>query len=142
MSEKLQQYREVLDRAERLEIANNGVNLILCTCTEAASSRLRKHSSIVQCIIDECSMCTEPECLVPMLAAGQHCRHTVLIGDHKQLAPIVMSNLARKLGLARSLFCTLFEGRAKKAYSSYMLHTQYRMVCYCTVDFIHLLGLC
>ena len=39
-----------------------------------------------------------------------------------------MSKVAKKLGLARSLFSSLFETRSNKVYSSHMLNTQYRMV--------------
>ena len=65
-------------------------------------------------------MCMEPECLVPLVSfksTGQ----VVLIGDHKQLQPIVVNNIAKNLGLEKSLF-ERYKDRAL------MLTEQYRMV--------------
>ncbi len=94
-------------------------DIILCTCGAAAGNRITRGANIVQCIIDECGMCMEPESLVPLVKHKPE--QVVLIGDHKQLAPIVMEPTAQRLGLSVSLF----ERYAKKAI---MLDTQYRMV--------------
>ena len=64
-------------------------------------------------------MCMELESLVPITCSKA--RQVVLIGDHKQLQPIIKDNLAMKLGLSVSMFERLSE-RAK------MLELQYRMV--------------
>jgi len=64
-------------------------------------------------------MCMELESLVPITCSGA--RQVVLIGDHKQLQPIIRDNLAITLGLSVSMFERLSE-RAK------MLELQYRMV--------------
>ena len=64
-------------------------------------------------------MCMELESLVPITCSKA--RQVVLIGDHKQLQPIIKDNLAMKLGLSVSVFERLSE-RAK------MLELQYRMV--------------
>ena len=55
---------------------------------------------IAQCIVDECGMANEPE----TLAAMSLCEHVVLIGDHKQLQPVVKYSAARECGLNLSLF--------------------------------------
>ena len=65
-------------------------------------------------------MCMEPECLVP-LVSFKSTNQVVLIGDHKQLQPIVFNNVARDLGLEKSLF-ERYKNRAL------MLTEQYRMV--------------
>ena len=75
--------------------------------------------NIKQCIVDECGMCMEPESLVPITCSGV--QQVVLIGDHKQLQPVIKDNLAVTLGLNVSMFERLSE-RAK------MLELQYRMV--------------
>ena len=64
-------------------------------------------------------MCMELESLVPITSSKA--RQVVLIGDHKQLQPIIQDNLAMTLGLSVSMFERLSE-RAK------MLELQYRMV--------------
>ena len=74
---------------------------------------------IWQLIVDECGMCTEPESMIPIINSRAH--QVVLIGDHKQLRPIVLEDMARSLGLEKSLF----ERYCDKAH---MLNQQYRMV--------------
>ncbi len=61
----------------------------------------------------------EPETLVPITCSGA--QQVVLIGDHKQLQPVIKDNLAMTLGLSVSMFERLSK-RAK------MLELQYRMV--------------
>ena len=65
-------------------------------------------------------MCMELESLVPIFCT--EARQVVLIGDHKQLQPIIQDNLAMTLGLSVSMFERLYSDRAK------MLELQYRMV--------------
>ena len=65
-------------------------------------------------------MCMEPETMVPI--ACSEAEQVVLIGDHKQLQPIVKNKVARSLGLNISLF----ERYAKITHM--MLEEQYRMV--------------
>ncbi|CAC5384462.1 Helicase with zinc finger domain 2 [Mytilus coruscus] len=76
---------------------------------------------IFQIIVDECGMCTEPESMAAIIATKA--QQVVLIGDHKQLRPIVMSSNAAKLGLEKSLF----ERYAEKGKMLTMLTSQYRM---------------
>ena len=70
-------------------------------------------------IVDECGMCKEPETLIPLVACNPE--KVVLIGDHKQLQPVIMSRHAKINGLDRTLFEEYGE-------DSIMLETQYRMV--------------
>ncbi len=108
-------------------------DIILCTCNETCSGRLLsalqniemiespdKLPLIAQCIVDECGMATEPE----TLAAISKCQHAVLIGDHKQLQPVVKYQVAKDAGLCKSLF----ERYAEENINLITLETQYRMV--------------
>lgn len=54
-----------------------------------------------------------------------HNFQVVLIGDHKQLRPVVKNTRVKKLGMAKSSFECHFELHRKHAV---MLDTQYRMV--------------
>ncbi|CAI9597248.1 unnamed protein product, partial [Staurois parvus] len=74
---------------------------------------------ITQVIIDECGMCTEPESLVP-LVSHKSVQSIVLIGDHRQLRPVVKNEVCKLLKTDRSLF-ERYEERAL------FLDTQYRM---------------
>ena len=96
-------------------------DIVFCTCNEAAGRRVRKCLQPRQCIIDECGMAYEPETIVPISL----CDHVVLIGDHKQLQPVIDYTPARDHGLSTSLFeryAQYYEDRI------YTLTTQYRMV--------------
>jgi len=64
-------------------------------------------------------MCMEPESLVPITCS--EARQVVLIGDHKQLQPVIQDHVAKTLGLSVSMF-ERHSNRAK------MLALQYRMV--------------
>ena len=67
-------------------------------------------------------MASEPECIIPL----ELCEHVVLIGDHKQLQPVITYKTAAEHGLSTSLFqryAEKFEGQHIKR-----LTIQYRMV--------------
>ena len=81
---------------------------------------MTENNNIRQCIVDESGMCMEPETLVPI--ASSEAEQVVLIGDHKQLQPIVKNKVARSLGLNISLFERYAE------ITRMMLEEQYRMV--------------
>ncbi|TIB78467.1 P-loop containing nucleoside triphosphate hydrolase protein [Wallemia mellicola] len=71
--------------------------------------------------IDEGSQATEPTTLIPLMKG---CSHMSIIGDHKQLAPIITSEEASRQGLSMSLFERLIE---TSDVPSVMLDVQYRM---------------
>lgn len=82
--------REILQAAD----------VVCCTCSAAGDSRIAM-LRFRQCLIDEATQATEPECLIPIVLGA---KHLVLVGDHCQLGPVVMSKLAAKAGLGQSLF--------------------------------------
>ena len=92
------QYLHYLRACER-EILTNA-DVICCTCVGAGEPRLvgMKFRTV---LIDEATQATEPECLIPMVMGA---KHVVLVGDHKQLGPVVMSKKAARAGLSQSLF--------------------------------------
>ncbi|XP_033737774.1 helicase with zinc finger domain 2-like isoform X4 [Pecten maximus] len=126
--EEIDKYQEILSKATQEELQNYDV--ILCTTSMAGNPKLLKATKgkVYQCIIDECGMCTEPECMVPPIAT--RAEQVVLIGDHKQLQPIILCKEAGELGLATSLFERYAKLRKKmeKLNMKYtMLVWQYRM---------------
>ncbi|XP_052090433.1 helicase with zinc finger domain 2-like [Mytilus californianus] len=114
----VKKYRNLISKAVNEEVKHQ--DIIFCTTAMATNPKLLKgtRGRIFQIIIDECGMCTEPESIAAIIAT--RAEQVVLIGDHKQLRPIVMSTDAAKLGLEKSLF----ERYAKKAT---LLTSQYRM---------------
>ena len=84
-------YHKVRKQAED-EVLQENYDVILCTCNEAAGERIAQlHERVMQCIIDESGMATEVECI----AAMQHATQVVLIGDHKQLQPVILNKSVR-----------------------------------------------
>ena len=113
-------YFTLKQKAENVVIKD--AQAIFCTCAEAGSNRM-KTREVKHCIIDECAMCTEPETLLPMILSTK----IILVGDHKQLQPVVLSKTAESLGLKISMFQRLFEDQNMSQYCI-MLTEQYRMV--------------
>ena len=75
-------------------------DVVLCTCVGSGADSIAKHA-YPAVLIDETAQSTEPSCLVPLCHG---CRQLVLVGDHKQLRPTVVSDEAARNGLALSLF--------------------------------------
>ncbi|VDI71760.1 Hypothetical predicted protein, partial [Mytilus galloprovincialis] len=119
--DKIKQYTKLVQDATIEELKNYDV--IFCTTAMATNLRLLKgmEGRIYQVIIDECGMCTEPECISTIIATKA--KQVVLIGDHKQLRPVVICPQARQLGLQRSLF-----ERYQSDKNVVQLTVQYRMV--------------
>ena len=123
-------YRKAKREAEEKFFSEEKFDVIFCTCNEMAGVRVRKQLSPHQCIIDECGMAYEPETIVPISL----CEHTVLIGDHMQLQPVIDYRPAKNCGLSTSLFERYAnmakneeEEEEKKGYT-FTLKIQYRMV--------------
>lgn len=117
-------YRQVLSNAEEKYLTSRKFDIVFCTCNEASGGRMKKHWRALsprQCIIDECGMAYEPETIVPIGL----CEHAILIGDHKQLQPVIEYHPAKVNGLATSLFERYAEHYPRHIYT---LKTQYRMV--------------
>ncbi|XP_072734950.1 3'-5' exoribonuclease HELZ2 isoform X1 [Ciconia boyciana] len=114
--EETKEYKNQLSVARAYELASHDV--ILCTCSAASASCLEQ-LNVRQIIIDECAMSTEPETLIP-LVSHRHAEKVVLLGDHKQLRPVVNNDFCKSLGMETSLF-------ERYRNQAWMLDTQYRM---------------
>ena len=93
--------------------------VICATCIGSGSdmlSRFRFHTVL----IDEVSQATETACLVPI---SQGCQQLILVGDHCQLPPTIISEEAERRGLAVSLFSRFVAQGVRPV----LLDTQYRM---------------
>ena len=100
---------DILDRAQ----------VLCCTCIGVGHQLLdgRRFSRV---LLDEATQATEPASLVPLVRGA---RQIVLVGDHRQLPPTVISRRAENGGLRRSLFERLVAMGVKPM----LLDTQYRM---------------
>jgi KaiC/GvpD/RAD55 family RecA-like ATPase len=93
---------------------------VICATTIGAGHRLLERRKFPIVLMDEATQATEPSALVPVVKG---CRQLVLVGDHQQLPPTVISKRAESGGLNRSLFDRLIACGLE----SMMLTTQYRM---------------
>ena len=122
--------KKVYDSAVRdaVEIELKECDVIFCTVSMCTNPILLEicRGKVFQIIIDEAAMCTEPESIAAVIATDA--KHVVLIGDHKQLRPVIMTREASKLGMRQSLF----ERYAKIGNPSF-LKFQYRMVRKCEI---------
>jgi regulator of nonsense transcripts 1 len=100
---------DILDKAQ----------VICCTCI-GSGNEILDGRRFPQVLIDESTQATEPAALVPLVRGA---RQVVLVGDHKQLPPTVLSFRAEENGLKRSLF----ERLIGLGIEPLLLTTQYRM---------------
>lgn len=96
----------------------HGADVVCCT---ALSVPTCKPIDFPFVFFDEGSMATEPISLVPLVKGS---RQIAIIGDHKQLPPVVQNEDARQGGMAKSLFERLIE---RGDVPSIMLDCQHRM---------------
>ncbi|MDP6742446.1 MAG: AAA domain-containing protein [Candidatus Thalassarchaeaceae archaeon] len=97
----------------------NSAEVVCSTCIGAGHMILgnKKFSNI---LIDEATQAIEPATWVPIMRS---CRRLVLVGDHRQLPPTVISRRAEDDGLRLSMFERLVE----IGLHPHMLNIQYRM---------------
>ena len=121
--EMRREFRELVNNAEST-VLKGGVDIILCTCNEASSNRIKHSVRPEYLIVDECAMSTEPESMVPIRLAS----NVVLIGDHNQLQPVIQNQEAKEMGLGISLFERYAGVLKKRGKTPHLLQEQYRMV--------------
>jgi AAA domain len=98
-----------------------GADIVMATCVGAGRDILDGVQFRFM-LCDEATQCTEPDALIPLTAGGvPSLRQLVLVGDHHQLPPTVMSLDAA--GLTHSLFDRMW----RIGVASTMLDQQYRM---------------
>lgn len=93
--------------------------VLCCTCIGSGHDLLDGRN-FPRVLVDEATQATEPATLVPLVRGA---RQVVLIGDHRQLPPTVISRRSEEGGLSRSLFERMIEMGVEPL----MLTTQYRM---------------
>jgi len=93
--------------------------VVCCTCIGSGGDIL-DNMSFERVMVDEATQATEPAVLVPLTRG---CRQLVLVGDHCQLPPTVLSTRAEEEGLGVPLFSRM----VACGVPPFMLDTQYRM---------------
>ena len=82
--------------------------VVVTTCSAGADKRLTNiHFTTV--IIDEATQSIEPTTLIPISLRNESPERVILVGDHKQLQPVVLSQLAAGRGhyiAVRETYCS------------------------------------
>ena len=97
----------------------NAADVVLATCAGSGSHVLNRYT-FRSVVIDEATQATEPESLIPLVHGAEQ---TILVGDHRQLGPVIMNKKAAKAGLKVSLFERLISLGIRPI----RLQVQYRM---------------
>jgi hypothetical protein len=111
-------YGSVSAFKEKIKMIRNA-QVVCCTCIGSGGDIL-ENMVFERVLVDEATQATEPAVIVP-LARG--CRQLVLVGDHCQLPPTVLSPRAEEEGLGVPLFSRM----VACGVPPFMLDTQYRM---------------
>ena len=113
-------YKEQIRNIENDIIENS--NIVLSTLNNSADERLREFN-FSYVLIDEAAQALEADTILSLIHQAQT---VVLIGDDKQLGPVVHSKDAAKAGLSTSLFERLHKSYKDAPFFT-SLNEQYRM---------------
>jgi regulator of nonsense transcripts 1 len=93
--------------------------VVCCTCVGAGDPRIqnRKFACV---LIDEATQATEPEALISLVRGV---KKVIMVGDHRQLGPVLMNKACVKAGFDRSMFERLMQVGIRPI----RLQVQYRM---------------
>ena len=91
-------FRAAKTRLERRILDN--ADIVCCTCVSAADPRI-SNLRFKHVLVDEATQATEPECLIPLVMGA---KQIILVGDHCQLGPVILSKPAARAGFKQSLF--------------------------------------
>lgn len=94
-------------------------DVIVSTCDSSGNSVLRD-VIFYTVLVDEASQAVEPEILVPIVHGAQR---VIIVGDQRQLEPVVLNARCRINNYTRTLMDRLVE----LGFAPHMLDTQYRM---------------
>lgn len=111
------EYTRIREKLEKHIVSE--ADVVCCTCDTAGSARL-KDLRFTRVIIDESTQTVEPKLLIPILHGS---KQVILVGDHCQLGPNIMSKKVDEAGLGVSMFQRLVQLGMKPV----RLLTQYRM---------------
>ena len=117
----IQNNKKEIRRLEKEMIASVLDNAeVVCSTNIGSGHRILDGRRFPIVLMDEATQAVEPSALIPI---SKGCRQLILVGDHKQLPPTVISKRAEREGLNRSLFERLID----VGIQTHLLDVQYRM---------------
>ncbi|KAM0935201.1 putative TPR and ankyrin repeat-containing protein [Dioscorea sansibarensis] len=112
---------EFLDQKLMEEFCLANAHLVFCTSSSALKLHFIRMQPLDLLVIDEAAQLKECEATIPLRLCGV--KHTVLIGDERQLPALVKSKVSARAGFGRSLF----ERLSLLGHRKHHLEIQYRM---------------
>jgi DNA replication ATP-dependent helicase Dna2 len=120
ISQDIRKYGILGQPGQFRDFIDNNFDIPILSTTSTIAKKDYDHVSFDYVILDEAAQMTEPESLKALIKA----KIVILVGDHAQLQPIVISDHAKKL----NLHISLFERLANKVGNRFaLLNEQYRM---------------
>lgn len=118
-------YKKLNSQEQFDDLLVSRANIVCSTCTGAANLGWVTNNTFNYVIIDEAAKSTLPEVLIPMVRGEK----IILVGDHKQLPPIV-NNIEDEGTMDKNLEKSLFEelfGKTSNPNIAVSLSKQFRM---------------
>ena len=101
--------RKTRAKAEREILAN--ADVVLATTVGAGAENIQKLPAFDMLVLDEAAQATEPAAWIPLV----RCARAVLVGDPRQLAPLVRSEEARRRGLGTPVMARVSVPQQRRA---------------------------
>ena len=101
--------RKTRAKAEREILAN--ADVVLATTVGAGAENIQKLPAFDLLVLDEAAQATEPAAWIPLV----RCARAVLVGDPRQLAPLVRSEEARRRGLGTPVMARVSVPQQRRA---------------------------
>ncbi len=101
--------RKTRAKAEREILAN--ADVVLATTVGAGAENIQKLPAFDLLVLDEAAQATEPAAWIPLV----RCARAVLVGDPRQLAPLVRSEEARRRGLGTPVMARISVPQQRRA---------------------------
>ena len=101
--------RKTRAKAEREVLAS--ADVVLATAVGAGAENIQKLPAFDVLVLDEAAQATEPAAWIPLV----RCKRAVLVGDPRQLAPLVRSEEAKRRGLETPVMTRVSLPQQKRA---------------------------
>lgn len=122
VQEKISEF--TIDDSLKIRRYIESVPLIACSSISAVSNTVISHLRFDVSVVDEAGQLTEPGSIAVISKSDKF----ILVGDHKQLPPVIQSEDAKKSGLSKSLFERLIDINVENRNEVLVtLEEQYRM---------------
>ena len=113
-----------IDSTGKIRELIESMPLVACSSISSVSNAIIQHLTFDVSVVDEAGQLTEPGTVAIISQSNKF----ILVGDHKQLPPVIQNQAAKKSGLSKSLFERLIDMNLENRDDVLVtLEEQYRM---------------